>query len=120
MNTISTDKWSLDHLRSRSTLKGVERGSRIPFPALKNIKIVSLPSLYLELDDTTGSISRYIMARIGHGYALSTIDLTHNPLVTLPDMAFLRKAHSLKVLLRQRGAAGVREYMCGEDKAQAS
>ncbi len=117
VNTISTDKWSLHHLRFHSTLKGVERGSKIPFPALKNLKIVSLAPLYLELDDTSGSISQYVMERIGHGYPLSTVDFTNDLLDILPDMAFLQTAEGLKVLWRRRGAAGVVEYICGKDKA---
>ena len=91
----------------------------IPFPELKTLKIVSFPLPYLRLDETAGSISKYVMERIEHGYALDTVDFTEEPLDILPEMEFLGKADGLKVLWRQCGFAGVREYICGTDEAHA-
>ncbi|KJA19375.1 hypothetical protein HYPSUDRAFT_204598 [Hypholoma sublateritium FD-334 SS-4] len=121
VDTITTDKYSLRHLRAWSALKGVDTVPRIGFPALKALKLVSVPPSYpyrSKFDTVPDPVSAYVKARSARGHAISIVDFTKDTLDVLPDMAFLRKAVGLKVRWRQRGVAEIREYICGTGTPQ--
>ncbi|KJA19394.1 hypothetical protein HYPSUDRAFT_204611 [Hypholoma sublateritium FD-334 SS-4] len=123
VKAITTDKYSLRHLRAWSILKGADTGPQIGFPALKLLKLVSHPPVYWHqrfsrFDNVPDPVSAYVKARIARGHAISVIDFTEDALDVLPDMVFLRKAVGLKVHWRQCGVAKIREYICGTGSPQ--
>ena len=123
VNTITTDKLSLRHLRAYSASKGLDPGPRAIFPMLKTLKLQSTktsPRDRSKFDNAPDPVSKYVLGRIAHGHAISVVDFTANALPPLQGMAFLKKAAGLKVLWRQRRVAGIREYICGTDEPLSS
>ncbi len=89
---------------------------RIVFPALKTLKLSSFIPCKKErspFDSARDPVSKYVMACISRGHAISVIDFTEETMDALPSMALLRKATGLKVLWKQSGVSEIQEYICG-------
>ena len=94
---------------------------RIVFPALKTLRLGSfIPSKEerSRFDTVRDPVSKYVMACISRGHAISVIDFTEDTMDALPSMALLRKATGLKVLWQQSGVPEIQEYICGTSAPQ--
>ncbi|KJA19395.1 hypothetical protein HYPSUDRAFT_204612 [Hypholoma sublateritium FD-334 SS-4] len=120
VNVLTTDEQSLSHLLALSALRRLYSNPHIEFPALKILELSYLPSRMKRSKghSTTDHISKFVMARIAQGHAISVIDFTCDTMDVLPKVAFLGKADGLKVRWRQRGIAEIREYVCGIGEPQ--
>lgn len=77
VKAVVTDKQSLRHLRAHSVVKGADTGPQIGFPSLKILKLDSFLSSrrdHSKFDNASDPISKFVMARIEHGHAISIVD----------------------------------------------
>ena len=89
---------------------------RIVFPALETLILFSFVpprELSCKFDPVRDPVSKYVMARLGRGQPISTVEYTAVTLDVLPHMVFLRKAEGVKVLWQKRGVSELQVYICG-------
>lgn len=113
IHIIDTDMWSLRHLISvQDTLETADATvPKIAFPTLKVLKVHSLPASFFS--SSSNPVSEFILGRITHGHAISTLDLTQETRDILPEIASLKEADGLKVLWRRKEVTDTLEYVCG-------